>query len=205
MKRIALLLLVLLPTLSTAMSSEASGLRSAIARHAERQAARERRLYGARIPAANPSTFRFLFGMYDLNGDGTPDAIVLFDGPADCGSGGCTLEVYRGTKHGFRFVSGSTISRQPIRILHETHFGWHTFTVSVGGGGAEPCNALMRFNGHKYPLNPSMAPCATAAQIESGVKLRMKPQSVSGGTHPPPSKSSRSLGVEPLGTHRYRP
>lgn len=185
MKRIALLLLVLLPAFRTAMSSEPSGLRSAIASHAQRQAARERRLYGARIPAVNPATFKFVFGMYDLNSDGIPDAIVLFDGPEDCGSGGCTLEVYRGTKHGFRFVSGSTISRQPIRILRERHFGWRTFTVSVSGGGTEPCNALMRFNGRKYPLNPSMAPCATAAQINSGVKLNMRPQSASGEARPP--------------------
>lgn len=158
---------------TASQAAEPPGLRDAIAKHGEIQAERSRRLYGAHIPPVDPSSYEFDFAFVDLNGDGIPDAIVLFKGPEDCGSGGCTLEIFRGTKHGFAFVSGSTISRKPIEILPELRFGWHSFTVSVRGGGAKPCGALMRFDGHKYPLNPSIAPCATPAQLKSATQAAM--------------------------------
>ncbi len=168
------LFLLILSTLATAtIAAEPPGLREAIAKHDELRAERSRRLHGAHIPPVDPTSYEFDFALVDLNGDGIPDAIVLFKGPENCGSGGCTLEVLRGTKQGFEFMSGSTISRKPIQILAEKRFGWHSFTVSVTGGGARPCNALMRFDGQKYPLNPSMAPCATAAQLQSAMPLTM--------------------------------
>jgi hypothetical protein len=156
-----------------ALAAEPPGLRDAIAKHDELEAERSRRLYGAHIPPVDASSFRFDFALVDLNDDGISDAIVLFKGPEDCGSGGCSLEVYRGTKRGFEFVSGSTISREPIQILPERRFGWHSFTVSVRGGGARACDAVMRYDGHRYPLNPSLAPCATPAQLQSGTPVTM--------------------------------
>ena len=108
---------------------------------------------------------------WDLNGDGIPDAVVLLKGNY-CGSGGRTLQIYPGTDHGFAFVSSSTISREPVRILAERRFGWHSLTVFVSGGG-KPCDALIRFSGHKYSLNPTSAPCATPAQIQPALSLTL--------------------------------
>lgn len=155
------------------IAAEPPGLRDAIAKHEELGAERSRRLYGAHIPPVDPAAYEFDFALVDLNGDGIPDAVVLFKGPENCGSEGCNLEIFRGTKQGFEFISGSTISREPIQILAERRFGWRSFTVSVSGGGVKPCNALMRFNGQKYPLNPSMAPCATPAQVQSALPVTM--------------------------------
>ena len=165
----------ILCALATAtIAAEPPGLRrEPLAKHDELRAERSRRLYGAHIPPVEPASYEFNFSLVDLNGDGIPDAIVLFKGQKNCGSGGCRLEIFRGTKQGFEFISGSTISREPIQILAEKRFGWHSFTVSVSGGGAKPCDALMRFNGQKYPLNPSIAPCATPAQLHSNVPVTM--------------------------------
>jgi hypothetical protein len=168
------LFLVILCTLATAtIAAEPSGLHEAIAKHDELRTERNHRLYGAHIPQVVPASYEFDFALVDLNGDGIRDAIVLFKGPENCGSGGCTLEIFRGTKQGFEFISKSTISREPIGILAERRFGWYSFTVSVSGGGAKPCHALMRFSGQKYPLNPSMAACATPAQLESAMPVTM--------------------------------
>jgi hypothetical protein len=171
--RNALFLPILCMLATATIAAEPPGLRETIAKHDELRAERSRRLYGAHIPPVDPASYEFDFALADLNGDGIPDAIVLFKGPHNCGSGGCTLEILRGTKQGFEYISGSTISREPIQILAEKRFGWHSFAVSVSGSGAKPCNALMRFNGHKYPLNPSVAPCATPAQLQSAMPVSM--------------------------------
>ncbi len=171
--RNALFLLILCALAAATIAAEPPGLREAIAKHDELRAEKSRRLHGAHIPPVDPASYEFDFALVDLNGDGIPDAIVLFTGPGNCGSEGCTLEILRGTKRGFEFISRSTISREPIQILAEKHFGWHSFTVSVSGGGAKPCNALMRFNDRIYPPNPSTAPCATPAQLQSAMPVTM--------------------------------
>jgi hypothetical protein len=171
--RNALFLLILCTRATAAIAAEPTGLRDAIAKQDELRAERSRRLYGAHIPPVDPASYELDFALVDLNGDGIPDAIVLFKGPHNCGSGGCTLEILRGTQLGFEFLSRSTISREPIQILAERRFGWYSFTVSVSGGGAKSCNAVMRFNGQKYPLNPSLAPCVTTAQLQSATPVTM--------------------------------
>jgi hypothetical protein len=171
--RNALFLLILCTPAAATIAAEPPGLRDAIAKHEELSAERSRRLYGSHIPPIDPASYKFEFALVDLNGDDIPDAIVLFKGPENCGSGGCTLEIFRGNKEGFEFISGSTISREPIKILAEKRFGWHSFTVLVSAGGATTCNALMRFSGQKYPLNPSVAPCATPAQLQSAMPVTM--------------------------------
>lgn len=171
--RNAVLLLIFSSIAGVAAAAEPPGLREAIAKHDAMRAAEIRRLYGAHIRSIDPASYKFDYGLVDLNGDGILDAIVLFKGPEDCGSGGCLLEIFRGTEQGFEFVSGSTISREPIQFLKEKRSHWRSFTVLVAGGGAKVCNALMRFNGKKYPLNPSTAPCATPAQLQSAVPVTM--------------------------------
>lgn len=153
-----------------AVAAEPAGLRSAIAGHFRAEAERSHRLYGARIKPVDPSSYEFEYALIDLNGDGIPDAVVLLRG-GYCGSGGCTLQIYQGTQRGFIFVSSSMISREPVQILTEKRFGWHSLTIRVGGGGGTECNALMRFDGRKYPLNPSVQPCAIAVQLRSASPL----------------------------------
>jgi hypothetical protein len=154
-------------------AAEPPGLRDAIAKHDELRAERSRQLYGVQIPPVDPQSYDFTFGLVDIDGDGIPDAIVSLRGPHNCGSGGCKLEIFRGTRQGFKFISGSTISREPVQILAEKRFGWHSFTVSVSGGGAKPCNAVMRLDGQKYLINPSLAPCATPAELLAAMPVRM--------------------------------
>ena len=105
----------------------------------------------------------FRHALTDLNGDGRDDAIVLLLGGSWCGSGGCNMIVLRGTKEGFTVVSGSTITNEPIRVSPEKVQGWRTLIVFSKGKG----DVLMRFNGTRYPLNPSTQPKATPAQVNA--------------------------------------
>jgi hypothetical protein len=173
MNRLSVIICLCLFT-SAAIATEPGGLRAAIAHHFRAQVERSNRLYHTRIEPPKASALEFSYALTDLNGDGVADALVLLKGQY-CGSGGCTLQIYQGGKRGFKFVSASTISREPIHILSEKRFGWHSFTLFVNGRGTKPCNALMRFNGQRYPLNPSLVPCATADVLQSAVTLTLNP------------------------------
>jgi hypothetical protein len=106
----------------------------------------------------------FRFALKDLNDDGHADAIVLMSGPTWCGSGGCTMLVFRGAGNGFELVSKSTIINPPIRISKKLVWGWRTLIVASKGKG----NVVLRPNkAHRYPLNPSMQPQAPQAEVDA--------------------------------------
>lgn len=107
----------------------------------------------------------------DLNDDGVDDAVVLITDNQYCGSGGCSFVIFRGMAGGFKLVSSSTITREPILLLPEKKKGWHTLSVLVAGGGAKPGQVMMRFDGKKYPGNPSMQPKAKKNDLKDAKTL----------------------------------
>jgi hypothetical protein len=111
----------------------------------------------------------FRYALTDLDGDGRADALVLLLGGNWCGSGGCNMLVFRAAANGFTLVSVSTITNEPIRVSPEKSHGWRTLIVFSKGKG----DVLMRFNGTRYPLNPSVQPKATPAQV-SAAQVVMK-------------------------------
>jgi hypothetical protein len=145
-------------------ATEQDRLRDAIYQHNKTVLETNRAKFGGLLQPADyviDNTYRK--ARVDLNDDKIEDAIVLFDSPGQCGSGGCNMEIYKGTKTGFEFVSGSTITFSPIRVGSERLYGWKTLIVLSGGTGT----VLLRFNGSRYPLNPSLQPKATKSQIDS--------------------------------------
>ena len=100
---------------------------------------------------------------FDLNSDGTDDAIVLLTGSFWCGSGGCTMLVFKGLNENFELVSSTSVTLEPIRVLEQPSNGWAGLIVHSRGHG----EALLRFNGTSYPGNPSMAPLASEADLQA--------------------------------------
>jgi hypothetical protein len=95
----------------------------------------------------------------DLNGDGANETIVYVTSPDYCGSGGCLTLVLERVDGSYRTVMRATITRLPIRVLDTKHHGWKDIGVMVGGGGiTSPYEAVMEFNGRRYPSNPTMPP-----------------------------------------------
>ena len=113
----------------------------------------------------------FEYALADLNDDGVSDAVVRLTESEWCGSGGCTMLILRAGAHGYTVVSKSTITQKPIKVSPEVLHGWHTLLVSVSGGGAHASFALMRFNGSRYPGNPSVQPRATPEQVTAATTL----------------------------------
>jgi hypothetical protein len=146
LRAFALIVLAVLAPISYA--AEPPGLREAVQRH-------------LRLPAAAKLPFRY--ALVDLNADGQNDAIVFVTADGYCGSGGCVLEVFHATPKGFIFMSGSTVTSLPIRVCAETNHGWRSLVVNSKGRG----DVIMRFDGVRYPLNPSVQLVATAAQVSA--------------------------------------
>jgi hypothetical protein len=106
----------------------------------------------------------FRFALVDLNGDGREDAIVLMSGSGWCGSGGCTMLVFRGVDSGFEYVCSSTVTSAPIRVSQKTVRGWRSLIVLSKGKG----DVVMRFTeAARYPSNPSLQPKASRAEIDA--------------------------------------
>jgi len=108
----------------------------------------------------------------DLNGDGLQDALVLLENPMYyCGTGGCTMLVFKGTKPGFEFVSRSSLIRGPVLVSEARTHGWRDLIVKVSGGGITPKMVALKYTGSKYPLNPSRLPALPKKQQMKGTKV----------------------------------
>lgn len=112
---------------------------------------------------------RYIAAFRDLNGDGISEALVYLLGNHTCGSGGCNLLILQRVGDSWKVVSTMTITHPPIRILNSTANGWHSLGVWVEGGGIRPgYQAEMRFNGKKYPGNPSVPPAVRTKKSPPG-------------------------------------
>lgn len=80
-----------------------------------------------------------------------------------CGvTGGCMLFILTSHKGTWKLLSRMTLVHLPVGILpHLTH-GWHDLAISYSGRLPDGSPALvvsrMRFDGKRYPLNPSVPP-----------------------------------------------
>lgn len=100
-------------------------------------------------------------GYADLNGDGLDDALVFLKGMHWCGSGGCTLMVFKNLGDSYQFISDASITSTPISVAKTKNNGWNDLIVWSRGFGL----VLMTFDGNKYPLNPSVESPASESQI----------------------------------------
>lgn len=106
---------------------------------------------------------KFRHASVDLNDDHELDAVVLLLGPSWCGSGGCTLLVLQGHEGKFTVRSTASVTLEPIRQALEQRHGWNSLVVHSRGRG----EVLLRFDGKKYPSNPSRQPVASKRQLAS--------------------------------------
>jgi hypothetical protein len=102
---------------------------------------------------------RYMHALTDLNGDGMPEGLVYLTGRDRCGSGGCNLYILRRGRGVWRLINSVTIAKLPIRRLTTISRGWSDIGVHVSGGGiVDGYEAVLRFNGRRYPGNPTVAP-----------------------------------------------
>lgn len=104
----------------------------------------------------------------DLNQDGQDDAIVLLKGQNWCGSGGCAMLIFKGkASQNFDFVSKTTLVDNPIYSTTYTQSGWKQLLVYSRKHG----QVMLKFDGVKYPLNPSLLPLHVGKLAPDTVRL----------------------------------
>lgn len=102
---------------------------------------------------------RYIAAFEDLDGDGTPEAVVYMVGGEWCGSGGCDTMILQQQGGTWKTVTDISITQPPIRVLRSSSRGWRDLAVSVGGGGIPVgYEAELRFDGKSYPDNPTTPP-----------------------------------------------
>jgi hypothetical protein len=103
------------------------------------------------------NTFRYLAASVSLRDGPPPQILVYIEGHYWCGSGGCPLLILSNDKGGLHIITETTVTQLPIRVLRHTTNGWHDIAVLVGGGGIiDGYEVTLRFNGRKYPSNPTL-------------------------------------------------
>ena len=122
-----------------------------------------------KVPTNGEQTY--LADFVDLNGDRSPDAIVVLIGSYWCGTGGCTMLVFRGEDKTFKLVSRSTLVRRPVTVSETETNGWRDLVLTVSGGGMPAKTVALKFDGKKYPLNPSVQAALPAEAATKGTVL----------------------------------
>ena len=97
---------------------------------------------------------KFVQYEYDLDGDGTNEILVGLIGPYFCGSGGCTQFIL--DREGNEITKFS-VANYPVIIDTNKSNGWNDLIIYSGGE-----NRIIKFDGKKYPSNPSMQPALEA-------------------------------------------
>ncbi|TDX49161.1 hypothetical protein [Orenia marismortui] len=110
---------------------------------------------------------RYYYNRIDLNGDDKQEFFVLLVGRVVCGSGGCSALLFEDNNDEYNLISRFSLVNNPIIISKDKTNGWNDIIIPVAGGGIKNFFAQMKFNGKKYPLNPSIEPA-----IKVGAKIK---------------------------------
>lgn len=105
----------------------------------------------------DPEMFPFRTELIDVNGDGADDGLALLQGPG-CGTGGCSLYLFRRDEVGNSFILDSQLSlvQAPFILAEAGTDGWRDLILRVRGGGAVPATVILRHGDDGYPGNPSL-------------------------------------------------
>lgn len=101
----------------------------------------------------NGNVPRHKISMTDLNYDGLKDAVLYLNDSEWCGTGGCTLMVFKNNGDNFKHLSTTTLITPPIKYSNSANSIFKTLIGQTKGVG----EVALHFD-KKYPLNPSALP-----------------------------------------------
>lgn len=167
MKKVCLVIISVVLTSMVSLSAEMKSMKSETQRDREV----EETLIKTYSLKRGEDIVHYMYNKVDLNGDKKPEVIVYAYGPMLGGSGGDSGLILKEVSEGYQVISELSLVRTPIIISDNKTKGWNDIIMEVSGGGATPEQAVLKFNGKKYPSNPSTQPkLGKNAKIE-GVQI----------------------------------
>ncbi|WP_336515045.1 hypothetical protein [Pollutibacter soli] len=110
-------------------------------------------IFKADLASIGKESRKFSFHEFDLNGDGQKEVFVKLSGPYFCGSGGCSPLLLSSSG---KLITKFSVTEYPIIIAPTATNRW--LDLIVTSGAAKPTMHLLKYDGSKYPANPSTQP-----------------------------------------------
>ena len=107
----------------------------------------------------------------DLNGDGRPEALVLFNGADWCSKTGCSFVVFSRESFGYRPVSHSVNVRAPVLMTSGQSAGWRDLIVKTGGSGSPMRVVRLTFAGSGYSANAALQSVVDQQTVANAVQV----------------------------------
>jgi hypothetical protein len=134
------------------------------------------RAKGTHPTCGDVGPLRYLSSRVDLDGEGTPETLALVVGSYACGSGGCTLLIFRDTPGGLEPIAESGLFQSPLRRLERRSGGWAELTMPATSDGVNSGVMELRFEGGSYRFTRAATPPEPAADPGgSAVLLELPP------------------------------
>jgi hypothetical protein len=110
-----------------------------------------------------PVSSSYEYTRVDLNADKRRDALVLLKNPYGrwCDINGCTMLVLRANDDSFSIVNEIRPVRGPLYVSPVRTNGWNDIIMRVDGRRTQTKDVAIRFDGKKYPADPSALPPTT--------------------------------------------
>ena len=82
-----------------------------------------------------------------------------------CGTGGCRLLILEPAESTFKMLGSETAVKLPIKLLRSMNNGRPDILVTMRGTGVLDDEAVLSFDGEKYPSNPTVPPARKATAV----------------------------------------
>jgi hypothetical protein len=111
---------------------------------------------------------RYYYNRVDLNSDRNSEIIVYVVSKHVCGKSGCPTMIFQKTPQGYKLISQTLVTNQPIIVTDNKTNGWQDMIFSTSGGGAKPNYWLVKFDGRRYPESPYLGKEVAANSVIKG-------------------------------------
>lgn len=110
-----------------------------------------------------PVSSSYEYTRVDLNADKRRDALVMLKNPYGhwCDFNGCTMLVLRANDDSFSVVNAIRPVRGPLYVSPVRTNGWTDIVMRVDGRQTKTKDVSIKFDGAKYPADPSVLPPTT--------------------------------------------
>ncbi|MFN9621329.1 MAG: hypothetical protein ACK587_00610 [Cyanobacteriota bacterium] len=115
---------------------------------------------------------RYIWDRIDLNDDGRDEVVARVVGPTVCGTGGCTLLIFREPSPGrLPLITRMTLFQDPLIVSERHSNGWKELITRVRVDAGTSYYARLPFEDGRYPENPSVPPASPLNRPEPGTAL----------------------------------